>query len=98
MTVEVVGSVFFGSALYILQRIMDEAGIDLEDKRGQRVVTGDSHVEAISQRRHSFLVSDGVGDSLSVRKSKREYGVKRQPAKFVVLDLTKVTNVDGMSC
>lgn len=73
---------------------MDEAGIEMKsDKQDQR---GDVRDEATNTPRHSFLVSDRMETSLSVRKLKRKHDVKRLPAKFVVLDLTKVSNLDGM--
>jgi hypothetical protein len=90
ITVEVVGSVFFGSSFMILQRIADEIGIDLKVESTPTAL--DSPLYLKSPNRPNYFMHKSERPTKPKDPAER---TKRAPASFVVLDLTKVTNLDG---
>jgi hypothetical protein len=87
---EVTGSVFFGSSLYLFQRLMDELGVDphQEDEQEIRVFK--------SPHTPSFLLLKEKGRSLSISRSDTQRLIaRRTPPKYLVIDLTRLHNLDG---
>jgi hypothetical protein len=79
----VVGSVFFGSSLFILQRIADEIGVDLKSE-------GNPDVDPSIHRPTYFASRMPIHET-----NHNTIVAKRLPSNYVVLDLTRVTNLDG---
>jgi SulP family sulfate permease len=91
VTLEIVGTVFFGSSLQLLERISEEIGLNIQQEEF------DQDALLKSPHRTSYQISTDIRDR---RQSFREI----QPAKatvlrcqpqFVVLDLTLVPNLDA---
>lgn len=91
VTLEVAGSVFFGSSLQLLERISEEIGLSIQEQEL------DQDALLKSPHRTSYQISTDITHR---RQSFRE----KQPAKatvlrcqpqFVVLDLTLVPNLDA---
>jgi hypothetical protein len=87
---EVVGSVFFGSSFMILQRITEEIGIDMKIDTTPTDIDTQNYLRS-PNRPNYFMVRS---ERLTKEKIESER-IKRVAASFVVLDLTKVTNLDG---
>jgi hypothetical protein len=90
-----VGSVFFGSSLFISQRIAEEIGIDFSS---DDPVDFDNHHGPNSPRIPTYFGLEHVRMRGSEdMKEVKHFLRNNQPPKFVVLDLTRVTNLDGKS-
>ena len=91
VTLEIVGTVFFGSSLQLLERISEEIGLNIEEEElSEETLLKSPH-------RSSYQMSTDMTDRRQsfkeVRKAKAT--VLRCTPKFVVLDLTLVPNVDA---
>ena len=103
LTLEVRGAIFFGSSMKALGNILDESGINASTEEKKEIVMTNSplpHHSRIS--RHSPSLSPS---SFRERRDQRKEGnkldtkikvaVQRVPPRFLVLDLSSVTNVDA---
>lgn len=82
---EISGPVFFGSSLHVLNRFIEDIGLQElpEDTEANLKSPHTSSFLLTSERKHSFFKNPGKPSVLS------------RPPQFVVLDLAAVTNVDA---
>ena len=105
LTLEVRGAIFFGSSMKALGNILDEACIDASMEEKKEIVMINSPLP-----HHSRINNVGLSPSLSPssfrerRDQRKEDGnhdttrklaAQRIPPRFLVLDLSSVTNVDA---
>lgn len=91
VSLEIVGNVFFGSSLLLLERLTEELGIDLQQESSTQVdaaqLIRSPHTPSLmrlSERRPSSMPGQA-----------RKATVLRRSPKFVVLDLTQLSNLDA---
>lgn len=89
-TVEVAGNVFFGSSLGLLHRVLDELGITMQQDETRVQTTPafrSSHNSPfqVMKDRRSKVRQDTQKPSSSMRS----------PPKYLVLDLSRLHNLDG---
>jgi CRP-like cAMP-binding protein len=87
VTLEVIGTVFFGSALSLLNRIAEETGLDIDEIVDNVLASppGTPHTSSsilTLDRRPSFAM-------------KKKTNIHRRPPKYLVLDLMRVSNLDA---
>jgi CRP-like cAMP-binding protein len=93
ITIEVIGTVFFGSSLHLLNRIIEEIGLDEDEK-----VLGSP---AKGPHTPSFMLThDQKPVKLpQIKQVKqglpRPLGLRQRPPKYLVLDLMNVSNLDA---
>jgi MFS superfamily sulfate permease-like transporter len=106
LTLEVRGAIFFGSAMKALTNILDEAGINASLEEKKEIIMVNSplpHHSRINNVGHSPSLSPA---SFRERREQRKEGspkfnaarnltAQRVPPRFLVLDLSSVTNVDA---
>jgi SulP family sulfate permease len=89
ITLEIVGNVFFGSSLLVLERLTDELGLDLQQDSPSTVDS--NHIR--SPHPSSVLTLERRPSSMP-SKARKPTVIRRTP-KFVVLDLTQLSNLDA---
>lgn len=89
VTLEIVGTVFFGSSLQLLERISEEIGLNIQ----QEELSDETLLK--SPHRSSYQMSTDMMDRRQSFREPRKATVLRKPPKFVVLDLTLVPNLDA---
>lgn len=103
LTLEVRGAIFFGSSMKALGNILDEAGINASTEERKEIVLTNSPLPHHSRiPRHSPSLSPS---SFRERREQRQeannrgttmkLALQRVPPRFLVLDLSSVTNVDA---
>lgn len=103
LTLEVRGAIFFGSSMKALDNILKEAGINASTEEKKEIVLTNSPLPHHSHiRRHSPSLSpSSFRERREQRKKSNQLGttvklaVQRVPPRFLVLDLSSVTNVDA---
>lgn len=90
VTLEIVGNVFFGSSLLVLDRLTEELGIDIQQDSSSAV---DSKNAMRSPHTSSLLLLERR-PSLMPGKAQKPTVMRRSP-KFVVLELTQLSNLDA---
>lgn len=89
VTLEVAGSVFFGSSLGLLHRMTEELGLDMNDS----AITRTPPVFKSPHTPSFLLIKERRG---SVFTSKKEVArALVTPPKYLVVDLTRLNNLDG---
>lgn len=89
VTLEIVGTVFFGSSLQLLERISEEIGLSMQEEE----LAEDTLLK--SPHRSSYQMSlDSMDRRQSFRETRKATVLRSRP-KFVVLDLTLVPNLDA---
>jgi CRP-like cAMP-binding protein len=92
ITLEIVGNVFFGSSLLVLERLTDELGLDLQEDPSSGVTP--TNVAALrSPHRASFMLLQERAPSSMPTQARKKPTVR--PPKFVVLDLTQLSGLDA---
>jgi hypothetical protein len=85
---EIAGNIFFGSSLGLLQRIVDELGINMQDdyvrEKPAFCSPHASPFQALKDRRPSVL-----------NATKRNAVYPRSPPQYLAIDLSKLHNLDG---
>lgn len=85
--VEIAGNIFFGSSLRLLQRIVDELGINIIDESSrEKSAFRSPHASpfrALKDRRPSILIGN-KNDVASM-----------SPPKYLTIDLSRLHNIDG---
>lgn len=89
VTLEIVGTVFFGSSLALLERISDEIGLNIQQEEL------DNEALLKSPHRSSYQTSIDMSDRRHSFREPRKSTVLRCTPQFVVLDLTLVPNLDA---
>lgn len=93
VTLDIAGTVFFGSSLYLLQRLTEELGIDLQDESAaSQAIFKSPHTPMAllpSNEKEKRIPRDGPPRQ-SVRAT-----VLRSSPNFVVLDLSRLSNMDA---
>ena len=86
---EVSGNVFFGSSLGLLQRMIDELGINIRDESfREKSAFRSPHVspfQALNDRRPS------------TNRETSSYGFLPRSPQYLTIDLSKLNNLDGTS-
>lgn len=103
LTLEVRGAIFFGSSMKALGNILEEAGINASTEEKKEIVLTNSPLPHHSHiRRHSPSLSpSSLREKREQRRKSNQLGttialaVQRVPPRFLVLDLSSVTNVDA---
>lgn len=88
VTLEVIGPVFFGSALHLLNMITDEIGLDQSDQD----FPGSTPIQATPATPHSSSAILTKNPSYHMKSGKKPHV---HPPKYLVLDLTGMTNLDA---
>ena len=98
VTIEIKGTIFFGSALKLLSSISDEIALKQTEEDMLRLsMASPGHRHASGIRRSSLAGSTPhIGDHEIKAKPKKKRGLRHQP-RFVVLDLFFVPNMDSSS-
>jgi len=109
-TLEVSGAVFFGSSMQVLSRILDEAGINISAEEKAEISRLNSPLPHHSNhsRMSSVRIPESMSPSAISPGSKRRLKkdkqnvpkqstalINRTPPRFLILDLTSVSNVDA---
>ena len=85
---EVSGNVFFGSSLGLLQRMIDELGINIQDESSREQSAFQSpHVspfQTLKDRRPSHF-----------KENFKDEHIPRSKPQYLTLDLSKLNNLDG---
>ena len=87
VTLEVIGTVFFGSALNLYNRLIDETGIEQDSGSSDEIPFSPATPHTSS----SILTLDRKPSHLHSNKQKRHM----RPPKYIVLDLQRVSNLDA---
>ena len=105
LTLEVRGAIFFGSSMKALGSILDEAGINASMEEKEEIVMTNSpllHHSRVNNIGHSpSLSSPNYRERREQRKEDYNFNTtaklaaQRTPPRFIVLDLSSVTNVDA---
>jgi len=105
LTLEVRGAIFFGSSMKALGNILEEAGINASMEERKEIVMLNSplpHHSRVNNVGHSPSLSpSNFRERREQRKedselfSTRKLVAQRVPPRFLVLDLSSVTNVDA---
>ena len=107
VTLEVIGTVFFGSSLNLLNRIMEEIGISHDSNQNDSVPPsgGGRHTSSVvlstpgrtprSQLLQARNAADTVPTDRTTQKPSSGKKKKRLPPKYLVLDLMNVSNLDA---
>jgi len=103
LTLEVRGAIFFGSSMKALGNILEEVGINASTEEKKEIVMTNSPLPHHSHiRRHSpSLTPSSFRERREQRKKSNQLdttmklAVQRVPPRFLVLDLSSVTNVDA---
>ena len=90
VTLEVVGTVFFGSSLLLFQRMTDEVGIG--DSNVNEGATDSGMASPRTPHGGSLMLSRQLRTSSSPKSRVKR---RRKRPRFVVLDLTQLTNLDA---
>jgi CRP-like cAMP-binding protein len=91
MTLEIIGTVFFGSSLQLLERLTQEIGLDLDEDDQEEP---DKEMLMRSPHQPARLLMGGVQRRRSMSIDKAPL-LQRRPPKFIVLDLTQMSNLDA---
>jgi hypothetical protein len=84
---EITGNIFFGSSLGLLQRVVDELGVTMLDEPPSERTTFSPHVSPFRELkdRRPFVLNE----------AKRSLLRPRSPPHFLVLDVSRLHNIDG---
>ena len=95
LTFEILGTVFFGSSLLLLQRLTEEAGVDLQPEESvsspQTLLRSPHTPSHVVLRRRRSSLADTKTPTLPPSSSVH----RRRRPKFVVLDLSMLSNLDA---
>ena len=100
VTLEVIGTVFFGSSLSLLNGIIEEIGLG-EDDRVVDSATSSPHTSShflTSPSRSRLLermAENQRGSPVIHKKKTKQSSKRRKPPKYLVLDLMNVSNLDA---
>jgi len=92
LTLEVIGSIFFGSALQVLETIFEEVGLDMKTE----MVENDQKLSDVVGMSPRCMTPADRHPLLHPGKTKQR-SLHHRPPEFIVLDLTQCPNLDASS-